>query len=95
MSADPLQVPDGWTACPFYCGTQASEWEDSNCFDCQHGDRGQNEDEVGYEWGRCKIRDAITCARLGEWDPTVNVAMGYDGGIYPPVVCASREEAAA
>jgi hypothetical protein len=57
----------------------------------QHGDRGQADAE--YEWDRCQIRDAITCGLFGAWDETQNTPMGYDGGIYPPRVCASRKEA--
>lgn len=26
---------------PFWCGTQAHDWEYRNCTDCKHGDRGK------------------------------------------------------
>lgn len=74
---------------PFWCGTQAHDWEYRNCTDCKHGDRGRPNAE--YAWDRCKIRDAVTEAHFGAWDETQSAAMGYDGGIYPPEWCASRE----
>lgn len=77
-------------SCPFHCGSQATDWDYDNCTDCEHGDRGKR-DYPDYAWGRCAIRDVLTSAMFGDWDPSVNEAMGYDGGIHPPLVCASRE----
>lgn len=79
-------------SCPFDGTPHASWWEDENCFDCHHGDRGEvDQHSENYEWGRCKIRDVITLTYMGPWDPSVNEEVGYPGHGLIADRCPKRE----
>jgi hypothetical protein len=68
---------------PFYCGTQADDWEDVNCRRCVKG-----YDEVTQTF-RCDIQEAVFVAGWedGTVSPSIAARMGHERAEVPPRYC--------
>lgn len=68
---------------PFYCGTQAIDWQTSNCENCHmRGFYRKPQEQRDFEW-RCEIQHALDLACLG--DGTVSAEIGRRMGHTDPL----------
>ncbi len=61
---------------PFYCGSQYSDWKESNCNRCKKGI--ENIDPDGVEMPTCEIELAILDAYMGDGEVTDEIAKRMD-----------------